>query len=142
MAPTRCPQGRLTVGQLLVVIAYVAAVYKPLESISTTIGSLQDQDGQPSDHVQPPRHRARDPGREGLDRAGTGLGPCHFQDVHFSYAGRVDTLKDINLEVKPGQRIALVGPTGAGKTTLISLIPRFYDAGRGSVSSTASTSAT
>ena len=50
-----------------------------------------------------------------------------------SYAGRVGTLKGINLEARPGQKIALVGPTGAGKTTLISLIPRFYDPSHGRI---------
>src|SRR5205823_13427933 len=47
--------------------------------------------------------------------------------VHFNYQTRVDTLQDIAFEARPGQVIALVGPTGAGKTTLVSLIPRFYD---------------
>src|SRR5205807_10167329 len=51
----------------------------------------------------------------------------------FSYANRTDTLKAINFTVHPGQCIALVGPTGAGKTTLISMIPRFYDPSEGRI---------
>ncbi len=120
-------QGRLTVGQLLVVMSYVAAVYKPLEAISTTIGSLQDQiinlrmtfeflDSEPE--IKDVK------GAHAFVRA---WGRVTFKNVHFHYAGRVGTLKGINLDVRPGQKIALVGPTGAGKTTLISLIPRFYD---------------
>src|SRR5262249_48043267 len=50
-----------------------------------------------------------------------------FEHVGFNYRSRVDTLKDISFEVKPGQLVAVVGPTGAGKTTLVSLLPRFYD---------------
>ena len=126
-------QGRLSVGQLLVVMTYVAAVYKPLEAISTTIGSLQDQivslqitfdllDTEPE--IQDVK------GAHTFVRA---WGHVTFKNVHFSYAGRVGTLKGINFEVRPGQKIALVGPTGAGKTTLISLIPRFYDPSHGRI---------
>jgi len=102
-------QGRLTIGQLLVVMTYVAGVYKPLQAISTTVGSLQDQI---INHAK---------------------GHVTFEGVDFSYKGRVDTLKDISFEAQPGQSIALVGPTGAGKTTLISLMPRFYDASHGRI---------
>jgi ATP-binding cassette subfamily B protein len=57
-----------------------------------------------------------------------------FQDVTFRYqAEKVDTLKDINLSVEPNQIVALIGPTGSGKTTLASLIPRFYDIASGAV---------
>jgi ATP-binding cassette, subfamily B, bacterial len=126
-------QGRLSVGQLLVVMAYVAAVYKPLEAISTTIGGLQDQvvslqmmfdflDTEPEIQDVKGAHTFVRP-----------WGHVTFKNVHFSYAGRVGTLKGINLEARPGQKIALVGPTGAGKTTLISLIPRFYETSRGRI---------
>ncbi len=126
-------QGRLSIGQLLVVMTYVAAVYKPLEAISTTIGSLQDQivslqmtfdflDTEPEIQDVKGAHTFVRP-----------WGHVTFKNVHFHYAGRVGTLKGINLEARPGQKIALVGPTGAGKTTLISLIPRFYDPSRGRI---------
>jgi ABC-type multidrug transport system fused ATPase/permease subunit len=55
------------------------------------------------------------------------LGEVAFDNVSFHYQGRVDTLKNVSFKAKPGQRVAIVGPTGAGKTTLISLLPRFYD---------------
>ena len=120
-------QGKLTVGDLLIVIAYIAAVYSPLEAISTTIGSLQDQivslriafgllDTEPE---------IRDtPGALVIRRA---KGDVAFVDIEFSYKGRVDTLKRVSFSAKAGQVIAICGPTGAGKTTLISLLPRFYD---------------
>ena len=60
-------------------------------------------------------------------------GEIAFEGVDFSYQRRVDTLKDISFDARAGQRVALVGPTGAGKTTLISLLPRFYDPARGRV---------
>jgi ABC-type multidrug transport system fused ATPase/permease subunit len=125
--------GSLTTGQLLVVLAYIAAVYKPLETISYTVGSLQEQivslrvafellDTEPS--IQDV------PGAVALKRA---EGRVTFERVYFSYAGRDHTLRDIAFEARPGQVVAIVGPTGAGKTTLVSLIPRFYEATRGRV---------
>ena len=120
-------RGRLTAGDLLVVLAYVAAVYKPLESISYTLGSLQDNltGLRMGFHVldtKPVIQEAHD--AVSLPRI---AGRVTFEDVSFSYPGRVDTLKRISFDVLPGQVVAVVGPTGAGKTTLASLIPRFYD---------------
>lgn len=120
-------QGQMTVGQLLVVMTYIAGVYKPLETISTTVGSLQDQiislrmafdllDTEPEIKDAPDAVEMR--------RA---EGRVTFERVDFSYAGRTETLKDISFEAAPGQVVALVGQTGAGKTTLVSLLPRFYD---------------
>jgi ATP-binding cassette, subfamily B, bacterial len=126
-------RGQLTVGQMLVVIAYIAAIYKPLETISYTIGSLQDRfislrntfnllDTEPdikdTPHAKPVRHAQ---------------GHISYDHVYFSYSGRTDTLKDISFEAKPGQVIGVVGPTGAGKSTLVSLLPRFYDPKRGNI---------
>jgi ABC-type multidrug transport system fused ATPase/permease subunit len=120
-------QGRLSVGQLLVVMAYIAGVYKPLETISTTVGSLQAMfislrvafdllDSQPEIKDAPDARP--------IERA---TGAVTFERVSFNYRNRVDTLKEISFEVAPGRAVAIVGPTGAGKTTLASLIPRFYD---------------
>src|SRR5262249_28232468 len=123
----------LTPGQLLVVIAYLALVYKPLEVISTTVGSFQEMfvslgmafkllDTEPEIKDAP----------DAL-RIGRSAGQIAFRDVSFSYQGRVDTLRDISFEARAGQVIAIVGPTGAGKSTLVSLIPRFYEAQQGEV---------
>jgi ABC-type multidrug transport system fused ATPase/permease subunit len=126
-------QQKLTLGQLLVVIAYIAAIYKPLEAISTTIGSLQDVFVNLEiafgiiDQVPDIRDA---PGAVSVKRA---RGHIVYKSVGFSYTGRTDTLTDITFEARPGQVIALVGPTGAGKTTLVSLLPRFYDANHGTI---------
>jgi ATP-binding cassette, subfamily B, multidrug efflux pump len=60
-------------------------------------------------------------------------GEVNFRDVHFSYKKENPVLKDVNLNVKPGQTIALVGPTGAGKTTIVNLLTRFYDLDKGAI---------
>jgi ATP-binding cassette subfamily B protein len=123
----RVLQQRLTIGDLLVILGYIAAVYKPLEAIANTLGRLQDTlislriafdvlDTQPEiKEVTHPKQLS------------VCNGEVRFENVSFQYQGRVDTLKNVSFRAKPGQRVAIVGPTGAGKTTLISLLPRFYD---------------
>jgi ABC-type multidrug transport system fused ATPase/permease subunit len=71
--------------------------------------------------------------KPGAATIGRAQGHIVFEQVGFSYTGRVDTLREISFEVRPGQRVAIVGPTGAGKTTLMSLLPRFYEAKTGRV---------
>ena len=125
--------GRLTLGNMMVVISYIAAVYKPLETISYTIGAMQTRfislkntfdllDTEPDikdvPHAKTLRHT---------------LGRVTYEHVHFSYSGRADTLKDISFDAQPGQVIGIVGPTGAGKSTLVSLLPRFYDSKKGRI---------
>jgi ABC-type multidrug transport system fused ATPase/permease subunit len=125
--------GALTVGQLLVVMAYIALVYHPLETISTTLGSLQDQviSVRMAFKILDTEPEIRDaPDAVAIDRA---RGRVAFEGVNFHYQGRTDTLRDISFEAEPGQVVAIVGPTGAGKTTLMSLIPRFYDRQQGRI---------
>ena len=126
-------QGRITVGQLLVVLGYIGSIYKPLETISTSLGSLQDQVASLKiafDLLDTPVEIKDTFAAQPIARA---RGQISFEGVHFSYSGRAETLKDIWLEVPAGQVVALVGPTGAGKTTLVSLIPRFYNPNRGRI---------
>jgi ABC-type multidrug transport system fused ATPase/permease subunit len=126
-------QGKLTVGQMLVVIAYIAAVYKPLETISYTIGSLQDRfvSLQATFNLLDTEPDIKDgPNARAVQRAS---GRVTYDNVQFSYSGRTDTLRDMSFEVRPGQVIGIVGPTGAGKSTLVSLLPRFYDPKQGRI---------
>ena len=127
-------QGTITLGQLTVLIFYVAAIYQPLESISTTIGHLHQQfvflnaalslmDEQPEVVDKP----------DAID-IGRARGEIEFKDVCFAYKDRVDTLKDVSFTVPAGSRVAIVGPTGAGKTTLASLMVRYYDPASGTIS--------
>jgi ABC-type multidrug transport system fused ATPase/permease subunit len=125
--------GKLQVGQLVVVLAYLAAVYTPLETISFTIGTLQERFValQATFGLLDTVPEIRDkPGAKEIERA---RGRVTFEGVDFSYTERTDTLKGISFDAEPGQAVAIVGPTGAGKTTLMSLIPRFYDPIRGRI---------
>jgi ATP-binding cassette subfamily B protein len=118
--------GELTIGGLLVVIAYLAAVYNPLSSIAHTTGSLQQ--------ALVSARRVRDifaltP--EPLDAGGADVaaltGDVRFEAVSFAYDADRAILKDVSFEAHPGEMVAIVGLTGAGKTTLVSLIPRFFE---------------
>lgn len=75
----------------------------------------------------------RDPEQPQELPAGRGNSSVSFRNVSFSYDGERDVLSDINLEVKPGQTVAIVGQSGSGKSTLVDLIPRFWDVQRGEV---------
>ena len=119
--------GTLTVGGLLVVIAYLGAVYNPLSSIAHTTGALQQA------LVSAQRVRevlALTP--EPLDD-GTGIdasriaGDVRFDRVSFGYDSDNPILQDVSFAARPGEMVAIVGLTGAGKSTLVSLIPRFFE---------------
>ena len=124
--------GTVSVGQLLVILSYISSVYKPLETISSTIGDLQEilVAVRCAFEVLDVPVEIRDlPGARHVEQV---QGAIRFENVNFSYQGRRDTLCDINFALEPGQVVAIVGPTGAGKTTLVSLLPRLYapDSGR------------
>jgi ABC-type multidrug transport system fused ATPase/permease subunit len=126
-------QGKLTGGHLLVMMSYTAAVYRPLEQMSATVSALQEQfvNVRGALDLRDAQVEIEDaPGAYEIERV---EGDVVYEGVHFSYQRRVDTLKDISFEAQAGQRVAIVGPTGAGKTTLISLLPRFYDPARGRI---------
>ena len=125
--------GTLTVGSLLVVIAYLAAVYNPLSSIAHTTGSLQHA------FVSVRRVReilalAPEPFDEpGAIEASTIRGEITFDHVGFAYDDSRAVLADVSFTAKPGEMVALVGLTGAGKTTVVNLIPRFFTPTSGQV---------
>jgi ATP-binding cassette subfamily B protein len=126
-------RGRLKIGELTVVISYLAAVYGPLSAIAHTTGQLQGA------FAGARRVRAMFAlipetidSRDAIEAAAV-KGDIKFEAVGFTYPDGTNVLQDISFEAKPGQMVALVGLTGAGKTTLVSLIPRFYHASSGRV---------
>ena len=126
-------RGRMTVGDLTVAIAYLGAVYGPLSTIAQTAGTLQGAvtGAKRVRTVLAMRPETVDaPGAIDADQV---RGEVEFDNVSFEYPDGTRVLNDISFTAKPGEMIALVGLTGAGKTTLVSLIPRFYDASAGQV---------
>ena len=124
--------GQLTVGSLLVVIAYLSAVYAPVSEIARTTGSLQ-QAVVSARRVQellalPPEEDQPD-----AVLADQLEGRIRFDAVDFSYDGQRPVLEDVSFAAQPGELVALVGLTGAGKTTLANLIPRLLEPTRGQV---------
>jgi ABC-type multidrug transport system fused ATPase/permease subunit len=119
--------GTLTVGSLLVVIAYLAAVYNPLSSIAETIGSLQ-QALVGARRVREMLALAPEPldDPDALDAAPV-AGHVRFDRVAFAYDDDRQVLHEVSFVAQPGELVALVGLTGAGKTTLVSLIPRLFE---------------
>jgi ATP-binding cassette, subfamily B, bacterial len=126
-------RGKMKVGDLWMIVAYIGMIYKPLEAMSYTLGSVQNNVTNlkmASELLDIEPEIADKTGAVDVKRA---VGAIEFRDVSFSYTGRVDTLSHISFTADAGQVVAIVGPTGAGKTTLISLIPRFYAPSSGQI---------
>ena len=126
-------KGRISAGELLVVLTYVAQVYQPMEEVTQTITSYQQQFisfRHASDLLEEAPQVTEKPDARVIERAG---GEIELEGVGFGYQKRNQVLHDISFRVPPGQDVAIVGPTGAGKSTLASLLPRFYDPDAGRV---------
>jgi ATP-binding cassette subfamily B protein len=124
---------QLSVGKIYVVIQYLGAVYGPLAAIAHTSGQLQGAlAGAKRVRAMFARLPETDDAPDTID-ATTIKGELEFDGVGFAYPDGTPVLHDIRFSARPGEMVALVGLTGAGKTTLVSLIPRFYDATAGAV---------
>jgi ATP-binding cassette subfamily B protein len=126
-------QGSLTLGGLIIVLSYIRSIYSSLEQMPPSISQLQQwlvdlKFARALLDVTPDVQEA--PDARAIGRA---EGAIALEGVHFDYPGRPSTLTDISFEVRPGETVAIVGPTGAGKTTLMSLLPRFRDPCRGRI---------
>jgi ATP-binding cassette subfamily B protein/subfamily B ATP-binding cassette protein MsbA len=125
--------GRLTVGGIIVFTTYLASLYGPINTISQTWGMIQGAKVG-VDRVFEILDIERDLQEGPRTFPVTGArGKVVWEDVSFHYNEQQQVLKNINLSVSPGEKIAFVGPTGVGKSTLVSLIARFYDPSKGRV---------
>ncbi|MBM3504856.1 MAG: ABC transporter ATP-binding protein [Alphaproteobacteria bacterium] len=125
--------GTMTLGELLVFIAYLAALYQPIDTLSRTWGSLQGArvGVRRVFEILDVEADVKDGTRE-FPPTGA-RGHVIWRQAAFRYNPSVPVLAGVDLEVMPGECIAVVGPTGAGKSTMLSLIPRFFDPVEGSV---------
>ena len=119
--------GRMTAGSLVVFVLYLSSMYKPMRDLSkmTDTVSKASVGYERIKEVLETESRVRDLPR--ARRAPHFRGDIKFEDVSFSYQPDTPVLKNVSLEIKPAQTAAFVGPTGAGKSTIISLVARFYD---------------
>jgi len=125
--------GDMSVGELLVAMSYVNSVFEPLSSMSRTLGKVQ---GALASARRVQRTFANEPEVRDAPHAVVApplKGKVEFVDVSFGYDASRPVLEHIQFTAEPGETIAVVGLTGAGKTTLVSLITRFYDPTAGEV---------
>ena len=126
--------GRITVGTILVFLAYLASLYGPLEAIAYTSTTVHEAAGSARrvlEVLDADPEVAERPDARPLRAV---RGHVRYQGVSFAYEPGRPVLHEVSLEARPGQVLAIVGATGAGKSTLVSLLPRFFDPDRGTVS--------
>ena len=125
--------GGLTSGELLVFLLYLGKMYKPMRELSKMTDTISKASigWERIREVLENEMQVRD--MPGAKQAPRFKGKIEFDHVAFSYSETQPILKDLSLKIEPGQLAALVGPTGAGKTTIVSLLPRFYDATAGEI---------
>lgn len=127
-------RGGLTVGQLTCFLSYANQYTKPFNEISGVITELQNALACAARIFELIEEEPQIPDAEDARVLTDVDGAVSLNKVSFSYSRDRNLIEDLNLDVKPGQRIAIVGPTGCGKTTIINLLMRFYDVDGGSIS--------
>lgn len=126
-------RGFLSVGQLSIFLSYANQYTKPFNEISGVVTELQNALACATRVFALMDEPAFEPEDEDAVELKQADGSVALENVSFSYQPEVPLIEDLNLNVKPGQRIALVGPTGCGKTTIINLLMRFYDVQKGAI---------
>lgn len=125
--------GRISVGQLSAVLSYANQYTKPFNEISGVVTELQGAFASAARVFEIIDQEPETPDAPGAVELTEADGSVSFRDVDFSYSPDVELIKNLDLTVRPGQRIAIVGPTGSGKTTLMNLLMRFYDVDAGEI---------
>ena len=125
------PEG-ITVGMLSIFLSYASQYAKPFNEISGVVTELQNAMTCAKRIFTLLDETEEIPEEDGIPAAEI-MGQVELRDVDFSYVPEKPLIQNLNLQVSPGQRVAIVGPTGCGKTTLINLLMRFYDVNGGSI---------
>ena len=122
-----------TVGSLSALLSYANQYTKPFNEISGVVTELQNALACAARIFKLITEPAQTPDTQNARVLSEASGQVHLDDVYFAYTPDKPLIERLNLHVKPGQRIAIVGPTGCGKTTLINLLMRFYDVDSGAI---------
>ena len=124
----------MTVGALTVYLAYLTKFFKPVKDLATTTNAIA-QAAVGVDRVREILADGHYPYGSARTRPEPGFlkGNIVFENVAFGYNADAPVLKDVSFNIEPGQMVGIVGPTGSGKSTVVSLIPRFYDPTQGTV---------
>lgn len=125
--------GIITLGVLLLIMGYLAQLYGPLKIIGRKVTSLQGHLASAERAFKLLDAPADVPEKENAVAVKRVRGVVSFRDVSFSYNGKEETLKDVTFTVSPGTLVGIAGETGAGKSTLVSLLMRFYDPSKGRI---------
>ena len=125
--------GKISIGQLSCFLTYANQYTKPFNEISGVVTELQNALACASRIFQLIEEKPEIPDKEQATEIENQAGMVELKNVSFSYVKEKKLIQNFNLKVKPGQRIAIVGPTGCGKTTLINLLMRFYDVNEGAI---------
>ena len=126
-------QQAITVGVLAAFLSYASQYTKPFNEISGVVTELQNAFACAGRLFELLEEKEVPPDKENAVELKTVEGKLELKNVCFSYVENKKLIEDFNLSVKPGQRVAIVGPTGCGKTTLINLLMRFYDVNSGNI---------
>jgi len=127
------PAALLTIGDLILFTRYMRRLTNPLKNLSQLIGQWVNASAgfeRVTDMIDAPVDIEEQPDARDIKIE---VGNVEFKDVEFGYTKNLPVLRNINMSVQPGEKIAILGATGSGKTSLIYLIPRFYDTTRGSI---------
>ena len=125
--------GVMTVGGLSTFLSFANQYTKPFNDISSVVTELQNSLACAARIFELIEEPSQVPDAADAEELKGAAGQVELEHVYFSYVKEKPLIEDLNLSVKPGQRIAIVGPTGCGKTTLINLLMRFYDVDEGSI---------
>ena len=125
--------GYLSVGQLSSFLSYANQYTKPFNEISGVVTELQNALASAARVIELIDEEPQIPDAPDAAVLSEVKGEVSLSDVNFSYDPEIPLIENMNLEVKPGQRVAIVGPTGCGKSTVINLLMRFYDVDSGSI---------
>ena len=125
--------GRLSVGQLSCFLSYATQYTKPFNEISGVVTELQNALASAARVFELIDEKEQLPDRDGAKELEKADGRVEFNNVCFSYDKSRELIKNLSISAKPGQRVAIVGPTGCGKSTIINLLMRFYDPDSGMI---------